>query len=908
MQIIRKYPDVGYLGADLWVPKTAVNVDGLKNSLTIPVKKKRGSEGTMFLWKETPTHIIVPREYFSPADLTDYPVLDIRPQTYPAVDIPSSIQLDVRNPGETIQRDAVEAMIAARGGILQLACGKGKAQPVTTPVATPDGWRPIGDLKPGDYVIGSDGRPTKVIGIFPQGVLPVFRVTMEDGTSTRCCAEHLWFTQTPSDRRKGLPGQVRSLTTIKNTLRTKAGAQHAVPRTSAVQYTPAAEVFEPWLMGFYLGDGNSSIYAGRARRVQLHKGDPGLHDRVAEILSRHDVVSKRVADPRSNNITTNVMFHTPGADRLWRLLVEMGLVGVSSLDKFIPQRYMQASVEERWDLVDGLLSADGSVTPTARTFSTSSPRLMQDMTELCRSLGCRVTVEERQTHYTYLGEKRAGAPSWRLYLSHDRWGQGRYNNKQYIQSVEPDGVDECVCIKVEAADELYVTEDFIVTHNTVCALELASRLGVPTLIVVDTTELIGQWTEEIELHLRLKEPMGLIKGQVNDWQKPVVLTTYQTLSKRAETLSEDIRRWFGLVIFDEGHHLSAEMFSKCANLFYGRRIGLTATPERADGTQVVYHSHLGEVLYKNLTQELKPDIYFYQTGITVDITDPRISAAVCDVNGEIHHGLLAGYMGGDRARLNLILDEVRKAYDTGRRTIVLSYSVDELINLFSLWVGREATVEDLPTPTPQEVGETCVPIKLDDRQLKRTEDSKATATRQLHANKHDAQKVQHYKFHLANLQLKLDQHRCAVKIENALKKRKLAFIAELLAEKSDAGLMIAAVKPDVRRQLLAEKRVVFAIMKYGREALNQPLLDTIMSCEPVNQKGSLQQLMGRVLRKKPGKMKPVVVFFEDSVGMSIGMCRNLRRFLKNWPPEESGPLPYSLVIHNEKQNIWESYK
>src|SRR5206468_10753248 len=71
--------------------------------------------------------------------------------------------------------------------IVPLAYMRGRAQPLTSPVLTPSGFRPIGSLLPGDEVIGSDGRATRVLGTYPQGRKEVYRVTMTDRTSTRCC-------------------------------------------------------------------------------------------------------------------------------------------------------------------------------------------------------------------------------------------------------------------------------------------------------------------------------------------------------------------------------------------------------------------------------------------------------------------------------------------------------------------------------------------------------------------------------------------------------------------------------------------------------------------------------------------------------------------------------------------------
>ncbi len=49
---------------------------------------------------------------------------------------------------------------------------------------TPNGFRPIGTLEVGDLVVGSDGLPTPVLGVYPQGDKEVYRVTTQDGAST----------------------------------------------------------------------------------------------------------------------------------------------------------------------------------------------------------------------------------------------------------------------------------------------------------------------------------------------------------------------------------------------------------------------------------------------------------------------------------------------------------------------------------------------------------------------------------------------------------------------------------------------------------------------------------------------------------------------------------------------------
>jgi hypothetical protein len=124
MKLVRRDPNKGYLDTLMWIPKNYMNVEGVKNALEFTFFENRQPE-ILQLWRETPTHIGIPREFFSVEEL-GIEVVDCRPSSYPPVDIKSRIVLDLKNPGKTVQQDALAALLAARGGILELACGKGK--------------------------------------------------------------------------------------------------------------------------------------------------------------------------------------------------------------------------------------------------------------------------------------------------------------------------------------------------------------------------------------------------------------------------------------------------------------------------------------------------------------------------------------------------------------------------------------------------------------------------------------------------------------------------------------------------------------------------------------------------------------------------------------------------------------
>jgi superfamily II DNA or RNA helicase len=435
--------------------------------------------------------------------------------------------------------------------------------------------------------------------------------------------------------------------------------------------------------------------------------------------------------------------------------------------------------------------------------------------------------------------------------------------------------------------------------KTVLALDYIARRGFPTIIILDTTELMRQWKEEIEEHLDIPGGVGLIQGESFDWKKSVVLATYHSLAARATTMTEEVRRWFGTAIWDEAHHVAAPTFSRSADLFYGVRLGLTATPDRDDGYHVVYNFHLGSVIYKNLKQDLRPRIYFVWTGLGLDENDPRVQAAARDCNGELHIGKIAGHLGGWPARIDFVLTQVKQAIANDRKVLVLSKSVDALVNLLAAWNKQQNLITDIPFPSAADVGETVPSAELSKGEHAKLVKAVFVSIGKITALQMagDQTKMQHETQKKATIEFTLEAHRVYKKCETLWNKYRSAYLKDLLSKPSTAGLMIFKVKPDERARMLREKQVTFAISKYGREGLNERSLDTIIVNEPLSSRNALQQLMGRVLRKKLGKKEPVVVFLEDDIGPFIGMCRKLRAHLSAWEHDEGGPFSYENIGH-----------
>jgi phosphate starvation-inducible protein PhoH and related proteins len=346
-------------------------------------------------------------------------------------------------------------MTAGTIEIAPLAYMRGRAHPVATPVLTPDGFRPIGSLTVGDLVIGSDGKPTPVIGVYPQGEKDIYRVTASDGASTLCSGDHLWAVATRDDCRRGKPLRVLTAREMIGNLRAGHYHRYELPLHSAPVRFPYREVpIDPYALGLLLGDG---CLTGATTPSRV--GAPG------DVLTLENPVTK--------------------------VARELGLHGTRSATKFVPDRYLYNSADIRLAILQGLLDTDGGpVRQPGRScrvqYTTTSARLRDDVIFLVRSLGgithhrVRAALERspgsangkpvyhRHDAYTVDIRLPADLEPFRLTrkLESYRAAGGGGRPMRFVESIEPAGVAEAVCISVAAADSLYTTEDFLLTHNT----------------------------------------------------------------------------------------------------------------------------------------------------------------------------------------------------------------------------------------------------------------------------------------------------------------------------------------------------------------------------------------------------------------------------------------------------------
>jgi replicative DNA helicase len=366
----------------------------------------------------------------------------------------------------------------------------GKAQPLDARVRTLRGWTRMGDLRVGDAVASVDGAPSFVTNVFPQGERQVYRVTFSDGRACECCAEHLWRVHY---RAWSVPRILRTDEVAAMLGRKRYRSRLWIDMPSGDFGLQTALSIDPWVLGALLCDGNftestirfSTTVAAMRERLQAridstlelaHAG--GIDWRIVQ---RHRGHVQGVAGSTPNVLTNAIR--------------SLGLWGVPSHDKFIPRAFLDASRDDRLDLLRGLLDTDGWVERfgTIR-YATSSRRLADDVVELVRSLGGWCSVHAKRSAFSHRGERRQGRESYvctvhhpnpkSLLLLSDKQGRALERPKRHKRptfvSIVPSRIAPTQCIAVTHPSRVYLTDDYVVTHNTAFALNIGENVALNT--------------------------------------------------------------------------------------------------------------------------------------------------------------------------------------------------------------------------------------------------------------------------------------------------------------------------------------------------------------------------------------------------------------------------------------------
>ena len=441
--------------------------------------------------------------------------------------MPAKIELNVeRTPRSQLQRDCIEKLTKSPASKITVECrpGSGKSTTYSTKVPTPtkQGWTYMGQLKVGDFVFDKHGKLTKILKIFEQGVQPVFKVTFQDGRYSLCTKEHLWTVKT---HKNGIWKTVMledMIEDFKSYDPYKASVGRAnpyrykyyIPMCDPVHYPSRAVSVDPWVMGVFIGNGCcTSTY------LTLSSGTCDIPLKVANITGLK-VKKCRPKDPKDYSYAfyykdTGVAVRTDAFFKEYPEIMDY------SHHKHIPDAYLYNDIETRKELLKGLLDTDGHIGFDEGRYNVSytstSIGLIENIQTLVYSLGMTtgfVQIDKRvdkykspngfcgTIHIKMKNEDKSNYFSLESGHKHVLAVEAKKYTKQnifddlLIKNIEYSHNEECRCIMVDNDEHLYLTEDYIVTHNTFMATYSIAKLGYKTLVIAPTTLLKKQWIEE----------------------------------------------------------------------------------------------------------------------------------------------------------------------------------------------------------------------------------------------------------------------------------------------------------------------------------------------------------------------------------------------------------------------------
>lgn len=549
------------------------------------------------------------------------------------------------------QYDTMVPKMGLMGYILAAVPGSGKAQPLDSVIKIPGGWKYMGDMKVGDDIIAADGSITKVIGVFPQGDRKVYKLTFKDGRVVRADEDHIWrvfdkdLLRKQNERSSDAPGW-RNMTTKELIEKIKLPSKRNriyIPLCQSEEGVDKILPLDPYVLGVLLGDGCLT------HGVSLSNPEHEIVSAVDTEIKKFDcrLVPRNKSE---DNIDYRISGNVHGINQMLNLLRQLGIQGKSSYSKFIPHDYLLGSHKQRVALLQGLMDTDGYIDDqSTMSYSTSSIELADNVAYLVRSLGGIAHIVEKTKYFTYLGIKKRGAPSYQVNIRHKtpslffrlpRKHARANDNNQYadrlklrLVSVEFDGVEPTQCISIAHPSRLYVTDNFVVTHNTASGLMLARCLEVDAMIVVCPKNAVREvWPDNVNRFS--KQPKTMWVSDTPEEPKPGLdyyFCHYEALPRLLAVAPKIFKNRKVMIDLDECHNFndpnslrSQQFMELCKVTNCEHVIWASGTPFKAMAKEMIGFLKTCDPFFNDKVEERFKAIFGMSVGRAADILSHRL--------------------------------------------------------------------------------------------------------------------------------------------------------------------------------------------------------------------------------------------------------------------------------------------
>lgn len=545
------------------------------------------------------------------------------------------------------QIELVNSLFEAGNGIAIAGTGAGKAQSVNSKILTLYGWKRMGDLKIGDFVITPRSNVVPIIGIFPQGKKQLYKLTFHDGSTTLACKEHLWKARVPAlSHKASTEDRVISTQDMIDFLERKKSGVHtpgniSIPLCSTIGATGGFGGIDkltipPYLLGLLIGDGcltgRSIVFSNKNKQIlESVKQEIAIYDLQLKFRSGSNCDYGIVKlDPQNS--------FPPSKNRLMVEIQQLNL-NVDAAHKFVPEQYKTATIPTRVQILQGLFDTNGTVGKRGDiSFTTVSEQLAKDVQEIVWSLGGTCTITTRIPTYTYQDELKVGKLAYTCHVRHptpknlffscenkrqrckEYHADGRIQLMRRLINVEPASIEEAQCIMIDDPEHLYITDDYIVTHNTsMCAalaLSYEREANFRSLIIVPDKNLTLQTREQYSF---FGLDVGEFSGSRKDLEHMHVVSIWKCLKNSPEIIKQ-----FNVVIVDECHGLRGKILSELLN-DYGKdipyRFGVTGTLPKDESDKRAVVVAVGNVQYNVPAHKLMAEGHLAELEIDILQTD-----------------------------------------------------------------------------------------------------------------------------------------------------------------------------------------------------------------------------------------------------------------------------------------------
>lgn len=402
-------------------------------------------------------------------------------------------------------------------------------QPLDAKVATPEGWKTIGDLNVGSKVIAGDGKITDVLGITDFESRQIYSITLDDGTELKATADHTWPVMKivrEYINGRDIPHREFGFRTTCD-LRPGGFKRQSNKRIDVMipvipDYHEQDFPVHPYVLGAILGNG---YFGDNCPSIQL-TDKKGF---IAEAVRNFGYDVWKTKQPMQWRVDVGKQFKHHFKNH-------------RAKNKYVPSQYFIGSIEQRKLLLAGLMDTDGTDGSRKTKFSSTSIDLCNAVIGLVNSLGGKAKfssyVDRRKNNDTYKINVCTDFNPFMFQISKiENWKPER--TSRYVWSIQPLSIEPARCIRIANETHLYATNGYIATHNSgktnylLSLIEAAAKkydpekIGAVSYTVAATEEMKARVAQTVNIHPDAAKQirtihshcfrlMGYNKGQVAD--------------------------------------------------------------------------------------------------------------------------------------------------------------------------------------------------------------------------------------------------------------------------------------------------------------------------------------------------------------------------------------------------------